>query len=100
MNTDRTCNNSFWTKENDKIFENTLATNEDNNNLSEEMAKAISGKSTDDIKDHHNILIEDINVIESGYVPLPNYPKMHNQNSEAHVEWQKGAYTVSFQYSS
>ncbi|KAG5575351.1 hypothetical protein H5410_055485 [Solanum commersonii] len=32
-------------REEDKIFENTLATNEDNNNLLEEMAKALPGKS-------------------------------------------------------
>ncbi|KAH0776323.1 hypothetical protein KY290_007734 [Solanum tuberosum] len=63
MNIDRTCNNSFWTKEEDKIFENTLATKEDNNNLLEEKAKALPGKLTDDIKDHYNILIEDINAI-------------------------------------
>ncbi|KAH0712301.1 hypothetical protein KY289_008260 [Solanum tuberosum] len=78
MNTDRTCNNSFWTKEEDKIFENTLVTKEDNNNLLEEMAKELLKKSANDIKDHYNILIEDINAIESGYVPLPNYPEMQN----------------------
>ncbi|KAG5575348.1 hypothetical protein H5410_055482 [Solanum commersonii] len=66
------------TKEEDKIFENTLAINEDNNNLLEEMAKALLGKLMDDIKDHYNILIEDTNAIESGYVPLPNYPEMQN----------------------
>ncbi|KAH0712299.1 hypothetical protein KY285_007863 [Solanum tuberosum] len=87
MNTDRTCNNSFWTKEEDKIFGNTLATKEDNNNLLEEMKKALPGKSADDIKDHYNILIEVINAIESGYIPLPNYPEMQKQNSKAHVEW-------------
>ncbi|KAH0776051.1 hypothetical protein KY290_007462 [Solanum tuberosum] len=80
MNTDQTCNNSFWTKEENKIFENTLAINKDNNNLLEEMAKALPGKSTNDIKDHYNVLIEDINIIESGYVTLSNYPEMQNQN--------------------
>ncbi|KAK4708617.1 hypothetical protein R3W88_029542 [Solanum pinnatisectum] len=78
MNTDRTCNNSFWTKEEDKIFGNTLATKEDNNNLLEEMAKALPGKSVDDIKDQYNILIEDINAIKSRYVPLPNYLEIQN----------------------
>ncbi|WMV53986.1 hypothetical protein MTR67_047371 [Solanum verrucosum] len=32
------------------------------------MAKVLLGKLTDDIKDHCNVLIEDINIIESGYV--------------------------------
>ncbi|KAK6775893.1 hypothetical protein RDI58_026894 [Solanum bulbocastanum] len=78
MKTDRTCNNSFWTNEEDKIFENTLATKGDNNNLLEEMAKALPKKSADDIKDHYNILIEDIKAIESRYVSLPYYPEMQN----------------------
>ncbi|KAG5576577.1 hypothetical protein H5410_056711 [Solanum commersonii] len=86
MNTDRTCNNSVWTKEEDKILENTLATNEDNNNQLDEMTNALPWKSADDIKDHYNILIEDINVIESGYLPLTNYPKMQSQNSKAYVD--------------
>ncbi|WMV54747.1 hypothetical protein MTR67_048132 [Solanum verrucosum] len=54
------------------------------------MTKAIPRKSDDDIKDHYNILIEDINAIESGYVPLPNYPEIQNQNSKVHVEWREG----------
>ncbi|KAG5576618.1 hypothetical protein H5410_056752 [Solanum commersonii] len=91
MNNDRTCNNSFLTKEEDKIFGNTLATKQDNNNLLEEMKKALPGKSADDSKDHYNILIEVINTIESSYIPLPNYPKMQKQNSKAHVEWREGA---------
>lgn len=52
MNTDWTCNNSFWTKEEDKIIENTLAINKDNNNLLEEITKALPEKSTNDTKDH------------------------------------------------
>ncbi|KAG5576626.1 hypothetical protein H5410_056760 [Solanum commersonii] len=80
MNTDRTCNNSLWTKEENKILENTIAINKDNNNLLEEMAKALPGKLADDIKDHCNVLIEVINIIESGYVTLSDYPKMQNRN--------------------
>uniref|UniRef100_M1AJ50 I-box binding factor n=1 Tax=Solanum tuberosum TaxID=4113 RepID=M1AJ50_SOLTU len=86
MNTNQTCNNSFWTKEEDKLFENTVAINKDNNNLLEEMEEALPGKSAGE-----DILIEDINVIESGYVPLPNHPEMQNQNSKADAEWRKGA---------
>ncbi|KAH0745755.1 hypothetical protein KY285_007412 [Solanum tuberosum] len=86
MNTNQTCNNSFWTKEEDKLFENTVAVNKDNNNLLEEMEETLPGKSADE-----DILIEDINVIESRYVPLPNHPKMQYQNSKADAEWRKRA---------
>ncbi|KAH0776324.1 hypothetical protein KY290_007735 [Solanum tuberosum] len=55
------------------------------------MEKTLPGKSANDIKDHYNILVEDINAIESGNIPLPNYPEMQNQNSKAYVEWQEGA---------
>ncbi|WMV54742.1 hypothetical protein MTR67_048127 [Solanum verrucosum] len=44
------------------------------------MEKALPGKYADDIKDHCNVLIEDINIIVSGYVTLYNYPEMQNKN--------------------
>ncbi|KAG5576575.1 hypothetical protein H5410_056709 [Solanum commersonii] len=55
------------------------------------MAKALFEKLADDINDHYNILIEDINAIKYGYVLLLNYPEMQNKNSKAHVEWREGA---------
>ncbi|PHT37731.1 hypothetical protein CQW23_21304 [Capsicum baccatum] len=42
-----------------------------------------------------NILIEDIDVIESERVPLPDYPEEprdSNQNSEASIGWRRGAF--------
>ncbi|WMV54657.1 hypothetical protein MTR67_048042 [Solanum verrucosum] len=44
------------------------------------MVEALPGKLVDDIKDHCNVLIEDINIIESGYVTLSIYLEMQNQN--------------------
>ena len=43
------------------------------------MEEALPRKSVDDIKDHYNILLEDIGVIDSGHIPLPNYPKNAKQ---------------------
>ncbi|KAK4707403.1 hypothetical protein R3W88_033049 [Solanum pinnatisectum] len=93
MNIDQTCNSSFWTREEDKIFENTLAIYFNDNNLFMKMEEALPGKSLNDIKDHYNILLEDIGAIDSGHIPLPNYPKMQsnsNQNTKAYVEWRRG----------
>ncbi|KAK4730980.1 hypothetical protein R3W88_023968 [Solanum pinnatisectum] len=57
------------------------------------MEEALPQKSLQDIKDHYNILLEDINAIDFGCVPLRNYPEMQsnaNQNSKADVEWRRG----------
>ncbi|KAH0638252.1 hypothetical protein KY289_038167 [Solanum tuberosum] len=93
MSTDRTCNSSFWTREEDKIFENILAIYFDDNNLFMKMEEALPGKSVDQIKDHYNILLEDIDAIDSGRAPLPNYPELQsnaNQNKKADVKWRRG----------
>ncbi|XP_049407044.1 transcription factor SRM1-like [Solanum stenotomum] len=93
MSTNRTCNSSFWTREEDKVFENTLAIYFNKNNLLRMMEEALPQKSLQDIKDHYNILLEDINDINSGCVPLHNYPEMQsnaNQNSKADVERRRG----------
>ncbi|MCD7461050.1 hypothetical protein HAX54_045063 [Datura stramonium] len=89
MSTERTCNRSFWTKEEDKIFENTLAIYFNDDNLFKKMAEALPGKSDDDIKYHYDILLEDLNAIESGHVPLPNYPEMQSSISKEDVEWRR-----------
>ncbi|PHU06541.1 hypothetical protein BC332_23030 [Capsicum chinense] len=95
MSTSRTCNNSLWTKEETKIFENTLEIYFNDANLFTKMEEALPWKSLVDIKDHYNILIEDIDVIESGRVTLPDYPEEprdSNQNSEASIGWRRGAF--------
>ncbi|MCD7461047.1 hypothetical protein HAX54_045060 [Datura stramonium] len=90
MSTHRTCNRSFWTKEEDKIFENTLAIYFNDDNLLKKMAEALPGKSDDDIKYHYDILLEDLNAIECGHVPLPNYPEMQSRISKEDAEWRRG----------
>ena len=52
MSIDQTCNSSFWTGEEDKIFENTLAIYFNDNSLFTMMEEALLDKSLDDIKDH------------------------------------------------
>ncbi|KAM3217500.1 hypothetical protein P3L10_026943 [Capsicum annuum] len=88
MSTVQTCNSSFWTKEEDKINENTLAIYSEDKDLCTNMEKTLPGKSRDDMINHYNILIEDVEPIDSGRVPLPNYPEVQsysNQNSRGRV---------------
>ncbi|TMW96798.1 hypothetical protein EJD97_006769, partial [Solanum chilense] len=58
------------------------------------MEEALPGKTVDEIKDHYNILLEDIDAIDFGGAPLPNYAEMEinaNQNMNADVQWRRGA---------
>ncbi|MQL72195.1 hypothetical protein Taro_004535 [Colocasia esculenta] len=65
---------STWTREQEKAFENALALHpEDSAERWERIAEAVSGKTVEDIKLHYELLVEDINGIESGRVPLPSY---------------------------
>ncbi|CAL9147649.1 transcription factor SRM1 [Musa acuminata AAA Group] len=64
-----------WTREQDKAFEYALATHhEDCDNRWEKIAVDVPGKTIEDIKHHYELLVEDVNGIESGRVPLPCYP--------------------------
>lgn len=69
---------SSWSWEQEKAFENALAIihSEEDLDLSnrwEKIAQAVPGKTTVEIKHHYQLLLEDLNDIESGQVPLPTY---------------------------
>lgn len=72
MRTHWTCNNFFWTREDYKVFENNLALNFNYYDLFRTMEEALSKKSVDEIKDHYNTILEDIDAIDYGRHPLPN----------------------------
>ena len=66
--------NSQWTAKQNKLFENALATfDKDSPDRFHNLARAVGGKTVEEVKKHYAILVEDINLIESGIVPLPNY---------------------------
>nr|UNZ81759.1 transcription factor MYB 3 [Rheum palmatum] len=65
---------SLWTFEEDKAFENAIATfPEDSEDWWEKIADEVPGKTLDEIKQHYDILVEDVKQIDSGRVALPNY---------------------------
>ncbi|XP_027153845.1 transcription factor SRM1 [Coffea eugenioides] len=65
---------AVWSREQDKAFENALATYpEDSADRWEKIAADVPGKSSEEIKHHYEILVDDVNRIESGCVPLPSY---------------------------
>ncbi|KAJ3692972.1 hypothetical protein LUZ60_012067 [Juncus effusus] len=59
-----------WSREQEKVFENALATHGEN---WEELAAAVEGKSLEEIKKHYELLVEDVDRIEAGRVQLPAY---------------------------
>ncbi|CAN4099078.1 unnamed protein product [Withania somnifera] len=98
MSTDRTCNSSFWSKEEDTIFEDTLAFYfMGGGDLLTKMKEALPGKSHDEIINHYKTLLEDVEAIDSGLVPLPNYPEMQSHSiqksrfSKIDIQRRRGA---------
>lgn len=65
-----TCAADTWSREEEKAFENAVATHGDN---WDEIAALVPSKSLDEIKRHYELLLEDINGIETGRVQLPPY---------------------------
>ncbi|BAT77488.1 hypothetical protein VIGAN_02006800 [Vigna angularis var. angularis] len=65
---------SFWTPKQNKVFEKALAEyDKDTPERWHNVAKAVGGKTVEDVKRHYQILLDDLRHIESGHVPLPNY---------------------------
>ncbi|KAK9012222.1 hypothetical protein V6N11_040288 [Hibiscus sabdariffa] len=66
--------NLNWTVEQNKLFENGLAINDkDNTQRWQQMAKLVGGTTEHEVKQQYEILLDDINRIESGKVALPKY---------------------------
>ncbi|GAB2284983.1 regulator of chromosome condensation [Dionaea muscipula] len=74
MKADGEGNSSLWSREQDKAFENALVTHtEDLADRWEKIAADVPGKTIEEVKQHYDLLVEDVNQIESGCVPLPSY---------------------------
>ncbi|KAK6253124.1 hypothetical protein QUC31_014844 [Theobroma cacao] len=74
MTVDEAGSSSEWSREQDKAFENALATYaEDSSDRWEKIAADVPGKTLEEIKKHYELLEDDVSRIESGCVPLPSY---------------------------
>ncbi|KAL2538329.1 Protein RADIALIS-like 6 [Forsythia ovata] len=77
--------NSTWTAEQNKLFEKALAqydkvTPDRWGNL----VQGVGGKTEAEVKQHYKKLVEDINQIESGQVPLPDYKSNNGDTSKGY----------------
>lgn len=63
-----------WTPKQNKQFEKALAQyDKETADRWHNVAKAVGGKTAQEVKRHYEILVEDLKNIESGRVPIPNY---------------------------
>ncbi|XP_074575990.1 transcription factor MYBS1-like [Curcuma longa] len=69
-----------WRREDDKSFENALATvasrpeeNGDGGAWWEMIAARVPGKTAAEVRQHYEVLLEDVKAIEAGRVPVPRY---------------------------
>ncbi|KAK1431165.1 hypothetical protein QVD17_14448 [Tagetes erecta] len=63
-----------WTVKQNKDFEQALAVfDKDTPDRWHNVAKAVGGKTVEEVKRHYEVLVEDVKHIESGQVPFPKY---------------------------
>ncbi|KAF5468484.1 hypothetical protein F2P56_012632 [Juglans regia] len=69
---------STWTAKQNKLFENALAMygKDTGPDRWHNLARAVGGKTVEEVKRHYEVLVEDVRQIETGQVPLPNYKKI------------------------
>lgn len=68
-----------WTAKQNKQFEEALATyDKDTPDRWHNIARAVGGKSAEEVRRHYEVLVKDIMEIESDLVRIPNYSSMAN----------------------
>ncbi|KAF7817578.1 protein RADIALIS-like 4 [Senna tora] len=80
---------SGWTAKQNKKFENALAMyEEDTPDRWQKLARAVGGKTVEEVKRHYEKLVEDVKLIEQGHIPLPNYnySNYHLDNQEPRIK--------------
>ncbi|KAK4491790.1 hypothetical protein RD792_002566 [Penstemon davidsonii] len=82
-NTNGGAENSRWTWEENKLFENSLVEfPEDCPDRWERIAAKMGTKSAVEIEQHYVLLVEDVMAIESGLIEPPAYPEPENPKPE------------------
>lgn len=68
---------SHWTAGQNKLFENALAVhNANTEDRWDKVAELVEGKTAEDVKRHYDVLVEDVDGIEAGRIPLPKYASL------------------------
>ncbi|KAL8239435.1 hypothetical protein R6Q59_016002 [Mikania micrantha] len=68
-----------WTAKQNKDFEEALAVfDKDTPDRWDNIAKAVGGKTAEEVKRHYDNLVEDLKLIHGGHVPTPKYRTSHS----------------------
>ncbi|XP_010523611.1 PREDICTED: protein RADIALIS-like 6 [Tarenaya hassleriana] len=71
---------SIWTAKQNKMFEKALAVfEEETPDRWQKVARAVGGKTAEEVKAHYDILVWDIIHIESGKIPIPDYKPCYHK---------------------
>ncbi|KAJ6941504.1 hypothetical protein NC651_007321 [Populus alba x Populus x berolinensis] len=74
---------SNWTPKQNKLFENALAMyGQESPDRWQNLASAV-GKTVEEVKKHYEILVEDVQQIEAGEIPLPNYTRRSGASNKS-----------------
>ncbi|GLJ19561.1 hypothetical protein SUGI_0353480 [Cryptomeria japonica] len=72
---------SMWTAKQNKLFERALAIHDkETPDRWQNVAAMVDGKSAAEVKRHYDVLLDDLNCIEAGEVPIPNYKSSSPNN--------------------
>ncbi|KAJ4821932.1 hypothetical protein Tsubulata_041967 [Turnera subulata] len=84
-----------WSREEEKAFENAIAMHwideEDSKEQWDKIASMVPSKSLDELKQHYQLLVEDVIAIEAGNVQLPNYVEEEPTSSTKYPHGLSGA---------
>ncbi|KAL0423512.1 UNVERIFIED_CONTAM: Transcription factor DIVARICATA [Sesamum radiatum] len=79
-----------WTSEENKLFENALAEIDPSSPaFFEHVASRVPWKSIQEVRNHYQALVEDVEMIESGHFPLPNYQNLDDHEKQEEMEAKK-----------
>ncbi|KAK6115334.1 hypothetical protein DH2020_007603 [Rehmannia glutinosa] len=80
---------SSWTSKQNKQFEEALAMfDKDTPDRWHNIARAVGGKSAEEVRRHYEVLVKDIMQIETDQVPIPNYRAM-GSNTRGYANEQR-----------
>ncbi|CAA2988737.1 transcription factor DIVARICATA-like [Olea europaea subsp. europaea] len=92
------CSPVVWSREEEKSFENAIAMHwiEDSKDQWDKISLMVPSKNTEELKHHYQLLVEDVNAIEAGHVPLPNYIGEETSSSikDHHQRMRHGTYSI------
>ncbi|URE46014.1 Chromatin modification-related protein [Musa troglodytarum] len=81
---------SSWTAQQNKLFERALAVyDKDTPDRWQNVARAVGGKTVDEVKRHYELLVEDLKFIESNRVPCPYYKSSGSRAGGADEEQRR-----------